>query len=126
MNLNNYLPSVQVSTVSKFVSDGAFNSLTVANYEYGPFGEVIRQFGPMAKLNPFRFSSKYDDDETTPSFSYGHRYYNPSTGKVALRGPVGGNCGDASEPASVEGFVGRVVFRRDRCNFICFQQERPY
>jgi len=28
----------------------------------GPFGEVLRATGPMAKANPFRFSTKYQDD----------------------------------------------------------------
>ena len=32
--------------------------------EYGPFGEVIRATGPMAKASPFRFSTKYQDDES--------------------------------------------------------------
>ena len=36
----------------------------LGQYEYGPFGEVIRATGPMAKANPFRFSTKYQDDET--------------------------------------------------------------
>ena len=35
-----------------------------ALYEYGPFGEVIRATGPMSKLNPLRFSTQYQDDET--------------------------------------------------------------
>ena len=30
----------------------------------GPFGEVVRATGPMARANPFRFSTKYQDDET--------------------------------------------------------------
>ena len=34
-----------------------------AEYEYGPFGEMIRASGP-AKSNPIRFSTKYTDDET--------------------------------------------------------------
>jgi hypothetical protein len=33
-------------------------------YQYGPFGELLRATGPMAKANPFRFSTKYQDDET--------------------------------------------------------------
>jgi hypothetical protein len=33
-----------------------------AQYEYGPFGEVIRGNGPMARANPFRFSTKFQDD----------------------------------------------------------------
>jgi RHS repeat-associated protein len=57
-----------------------------AKYEYGPFGEVIRQSGPMAKLNPFRFSTKYCDDESDLVY-YGWRYYNPSTGRWPNRDP---------------------------------------
>jgi RHS repeat-associated protein len=59
----------------------------LANYEYGPFGEVIRLSGPMAKLNPFRFSTKYDDDETDLLY-YGYRYYNPFTGRWLSRDPL--------------------------------------
>jgi RHS repeat-associated protein len=41
----------------------------------------------MAKLNPFRFSTKYDDDETDFLY-YGCRYYNPSTGRWPSRDPL--------------------------------------
>jgi len=34
------------------------------DYEYGPFGEVIRMSGSAAKANPFRFSTKCQDEET--------------------------------------------------------------
>ncbi len=61
---------------------------TASNYAYGPFGEVIRATGPMAKINPFRFSTKYDDDETDLLY-YGYRYYNPSTGRWLSRDPIG-------------------------------------
>jgi RHS repeat-associated protein len=54
----------------------------------GPFGEVIRETGSLAKLNPFRFSTKYDDDETGLLY-YGYRYYNPSTGRWPSRDPMG-------------------------------------
>jgi hypothetical protein len=37
---------------------------TVAKYEHGPFGEVMRCTGPMATVNPIRFSTKYRDDES--------------------------------------------------------------
>jgi RHS repeat-associated protein len=63
-----------------------------ANYEYGPFGELIRATGPMAKLNVFRFSTKYQDDETGFLY-YGYRYYNPSTGRWLSRDPIGNNGG---------------------------------
>ncbi len=58
-----------------------------ATYEYGPFGEVIRQTGPMAKANPFRFSTKYQDNETDLLY-YGYRYYNASTGRWPNRDPI--------------------------------------
>jgi RHS repeat-associated protein len=70
----------------------AADGKTVAAYEYGPFGEVIRATGPMAKLNPFRFSTKYDDDETDQLY-YGYRYYNPSTGRWLSRDPIEENGG---------------------------------
>ncbi len=62
-------------------------STTAVNYGYGPFGEVIRATGPMAKLNPFRFSTKYDDDETDFLY-YGYRFYNPSTGRWLSSDPA--------------------------------------
>jgi RHS repeat-associated protein len=59
----------------------------LARYEYGPFGEVIRTTGPMAKANPFRFSTKYQDDETDLVY-YGYRYYSASTGRWLNRDPI--------------------------------------
>jgi RHS repeat-associated protein len=60
----------------------------MVNHEYGPFGEAIRQTGPMAKVNPFRFSTKYQDDESDLLY-YGYRYYKPSTGTWLSRDPLG-------------------------------------
>ena len=45
----------------------------------GPFGEVVRQTGPLAKVNPMRFSTKYQDDESD-LLMYPVRPYRPSTG----------------------------------------------
>jgi RHS repeat-associated protein len=42
----------------------------------------------MAKSNPFRFSTKYQDDETDLLY-YGYRYLNPSSGRWVSRDPVG-------------------------------------
>jgi|GEM_PF-4681991 len=53
----------------------------------GPFGEVIRATGPMAKANPFRFSTKYQDDESDLVY-YGYRFYNASTGRWVNRDPL--------------------------------------
>ena len=66
------------------VTDSTFS----ANCEYGPFGEAIRTTGPMAKANPFRFSSKYQDDETDLIY-YGYRYYGGSAGRWTSRDPLG-------------------------------------
>jgi len=64
------------------------NSVVAAEYQYGPFGEVIRTSGTAAKENPFRSSTKYEDDETD-LFYYGHRYYSSSLGRWASRDPLG-------------------------------------
>ena len=66
-----------------------------AQYEYGPFGEVVRATGPMAKANPFRFSTKYQDDETDLLY-YGYRYYNAGTGRWFSRDPVASESGGAN------------------------------
>jgi RHS repeat-associated protein len=66
----------------------ATNGSFAGNWEYGPFGEVIRATGPMAKVNPFMFSTTFYDWETG-LYYYGHRYYNPSTGRWLSRDPIG-------------------------------------
>jgi RHS repeat-associated protein len=58
-----------------------------ATYEYGPFSEVVRQTGPMAHANKFRFSTKYQDDESDFLY-YGYRSYNPTLGRWLSRDPV--------------------------------------
>ncbi|MBI2927471.1 MAG: RHS repeat-associated core domain-containing protein, partial [Verrucomicrobia bacterium] len=60
-----------------------------AQYEYGPFGETIRMSGTgtVAKDNPLRFSTKYQDDESDLLY-YGYRYYAPSTGRWLSRDPI--------------------------------------
>lgn len=65
----------------------ANDGTTVANYEYGPFGETIRKTGSMAEANSFRFSTKHQDDESDLLY-YGYRYYNPSTGTWPNRDPL--------------------------------------
>jgi RHS repeat-associated protein len=61
--------------------------INVDTYEYGPFGEVIRQTGPMAKANPMRFSTKYQDDESDLLY-YGMRYLRTSMGGWLSRDPA--------------------------------------
>jgi RHS repeat-associated protein len=59
-----------------------------ARYEYGPFGEAVRQTGAMAEANPFCFSTKFTDNESGHLY-YGYRYYLPSLGRWASRDPLG-------------------------------------
>ena len=65
----------------------AADGSTSAQYAYGPFGEAIRATSSLANLNPFRFSTKYQDDETDFLY-YGYRYYNASAGRWVSRDPI--------------------------------------
>ncbi|MDR3574548.1 MAG: RHS repeat-associated core domain-containing protein [Anaerolineaceae bacterium] len=65
----------------------AADGTSLASYEYGPFGESIRMTGAMAKNDPFRFSTKYQDDESDLIY-YCFRYYKPSTGTWPNRDPI--------------------------------------
>jgi len=85
----------------------AANGTTLANYEYGPFGEVIRSTGPMARINPFRFSTKYQDDESDLLY-YGYRYYKASTGTWVSRDPVN----ELGFILLKDGWIKRTVIRR--------------
>jgi RHS repeat-associated protein len=63
------------------------SGVTTAQYAYGPFGEVIELIpGTSGNPCPFRFSTKYDDDETDLLY-YGYRFYNPNTGHWLNRDP---------------------------------------
>jgi RHS repeat-associated protein len=58
-----------------------------ASYEYSPFGEALRANGSYALLNPFRFSTRFCDDETHLIY-YGRRYYSPTLGRFLSRDPI--------------------------------------
>jgi RHS repeat-associated protein len=66
----------------------AISGLSSANYEYDPFGHNLRATGPMALLNPFRFSTKYTDGESGFNY-YGYRFYNAKLGRWISRDPMG-------------------------------------
>jgi RHS repeat-associated protein len=59
----------------------------VASYEYDPYGNVTAKSGDYADANPFRFSTKYWDDETGLGY-WGQRYYNPALGRWLNRDPI--------------------------------------
>jgi RHS repeat-associated protein len=68
------------------LTDRGTGQITAA-YEYSPFGQALRATGAYALTNPFRFSSKYTDNETDHVY-YGHRYYNPMLGRFLGRDPI--------------------------------------
>ena len=61
---------------------------SAAHYEYDPFGAVVSQVGLQSTNNPFRFSTKYHDDETRLVY-YGYRFYYPDSGRWLNRDPLG-------------------------------------
>jgi RHS repeat-associated protein len=70
------------------------SSTSVADaYHYDPFGKTFLSVGDSD--NPFRFSTKYFDQETG-FYYYGYRYYDPVTGRWPSRDPIeeegGGTC----------------------------------
>ena len=73
---------------------------SAATYDYGPFGEPLRQSGEYATLNPYRFSTKYTDDESG-WLDYGYRYYDPATGRWPSRDPI-----EEEGGINLYGFVG--------------------
>ncbi|MBI2927421.1 MAG: RHS repeat-associated core domain-containing protein [Verrucomicrobia bacterium] len=83
----------------------ATTGTTSAQYEYGPFGETIRLSGTgtVAKDNPLRFSTKYQDGESDLLY-YGYRYYAPTTGRWISRDPLGEQVG-----FNVSAFAGNDV-----------------
>jgi RHS repeat-associated protein len=59
-----------------------------AEYEYGPFGEALRSNGALAQSNPFRWSTRYTDEETGLIY-YGYRYYMTASGKWLNKDCIG-------------------------------------
>lgn len=71
-----------------------------ANYDYDPFGAILRQTGAMAFINTMGFSSQYTD-YVTRRMLYLYRPYNPSTGTWDTKDPIGEMGG-----LNLYGFVG--------------------
>ena len=70
----------------------ATTGTTSGQFEYGPFGETIRLTPNANNQSPFRFSTKYTDDESDFLY-YGFRYYNANTGRWLSRDPIGEEAG---------------------------------
>ena len=94
-NGNTFLPAYDTNgNVHGLITlnDVTFGSATypagslVANYEYDAFGQTLREEGPYAGSNPFRYSTKYTDIETDLVY-YGLRYYSPGLGRFINADP---------------------------------------
>lgn len=70
----------------------AADGTIAAHMEYDPYGNIIYESGSYADENPFRFSTKYHDDETGLVY-YGYRYYYPELGRWINRDPSGEGAG---------------------------------
>ncbi len=70
----------------------ATDQSTSARYDYSPFGELLRTTGPQAAQNPFRFSTKFCDQETGLVY-YGYRYHSPVLARWVNRDPSEENGG---------------------------------
>lgn len=88
-----------------------------AEYGYGPFGEMIYARGPRAQSCPFRFATKYFDQETGEC-DFGRRFFDPVTGQFLSREPLGENeslnlyqygQGDPINNVDVDGLEARAI-----------------
>ena len=59
----------------------------VAEFEYGPFGELLRATGDKSGTHAFRFSTKYEDTETGLVY-YGYRFFDPESGRWLSRDQI--------------------------------------
>jgi RHS repeat-associated protein len=80
----------------------------VAVYEYSPFGELLRHVvhDSAAAGQPFRFSSKFTDDETGLVY-YGRRYYDTKNGRFINKDPI-----DEAGGLNLYGFCGNNAVNR--------------
>ena len=76
------------------------NGESFAQYQFDPYGNTSSKSGVLADVNPFRFSTKYLDAETS-LYYYGHRYHSPGLGRWISLDPIGEDGG-----FNIYGFVG--------------------
>jgi len=83
-NQNPYYPSYDANgNVSEYIDD---SDSVVAHYEYSPFGKITNSSGSKAADFNHRFSTKYQDTETS-LYYYGFRYYSNELGRWLNRDP---------------------------------------
>ena len=67
---------------------GATSGTATANYDYSPFGVLLRAHGLVAKANPIRWSTQFADD-VTGAAKYLFRDLQVGTGRWLSRDPIG-------------------------------------
>jgi len=86
-NAGTYFPTYDGNgNIVAYVAAG--DGATLAEFAYGPFGELLRATGTLAHECIFLFSTKGYDWETG-LYYYGYRYYDPSTGMWLSRDSSG-------------------------------------
>ena len=70
----------------------ATGSNIVARYEYDPWGNVLSATGSAADICPFRWQTKYFDNETR-LYYFGYRFFDSLTGRWLSRDPIAENGG---------------------------------
>ncbi len=69
------------------LAPGSTTGQVIAEYEYTPFGQLLRATGPDASF-PWRFSTKYQDAFSGLAY-YGYRWYDSVDGRWLGRDPIG-------------------------------------
>lgn len=73
--------------ISSLIDSGS--AAETARFDYSSFGEtVVDEKNISAVQNPFRFSTKFSDEESGLVY-YGHRYLNPAQGRWLSKDPLG-------------------------------------
>ncbi|MGA1824138.1 MAG: RHS repeat-associated core domain-containing protein, partial [bacterium] len=89
----------------------------MGKYNYSAFGKLASSSGIRADANPFRYSTKYFDKEST-LYYYGYRYYNATLGRWLTRDPL-------EELVGINLIKSQNVFYQENINLYLFVQNNP-
>ncbi len=73
---------------ARYASSATGDGTLVAEYDYDPYGRLIRETGPQAATCPFRYSTKWYDPDLGLLY-YGHRWYDAASLKWLTPDPIG-------------------------------------
>lgn len=92
---NDVVGNVQAIYAANNIATGTLNNSSVlpvgtllAEYIYEPFGDIISSSGPLANLNPIRYSTQYYEQNIGLN-SYLNRHYYPRLQKWISKDPLG-------------------------------------